>query len=510
MAIKLFGFTIGRDDSDKVLSSQTFTVPEPEEGIAPIASGAGAYGTFLDLEGTVKNEFDLIGRYRGMSLQPECETAIDDIINEVIVDTGRSDLITLNLANLSVGDKVKNQIRDEFKQVLRMMDFRNLGYDIFKRWYVDGRVYYHLVIDPDNPEKGITEMRLIDALKMKKVRETKIPSGEEQERMRKLDIVIPRTQDYFVYNPSGFFQNSGNSKQQTIRIAQDAVSYCTSGLMDGGRKMVIGYLHKAIKPLNNLRMIEDAQIIYRVSRAPERRIFYVDVGNLPKIKAEQYMRDIMNRYKNKLVYDASTGEMRDDRKFQSILEDFWLPRREGGRGTEITTLPGGENLAEIEDILFFQKKLYKALNVPLSRMAVEDSGQGFFGRASEITRDEIKFAKFLDRLRARFNNLFYDVLKKQCLLKGICNKQDWDKMRDGIMFEYETDSHFDELKNAELTEQRLNLAGQATDYKGTFLSIKEIRQKLLRQNEEDIVRIDAEIQAEKDAGLYDDDEDSGF
>ncbi len=279
--------------------------------------------------------------------------------------------------------------------------------------------------------------------------------------------------------------------------------------MDGGRRMVIGYLHKAIKPLNNLRMIEDAQIIYRVSRAPERRIFYVDVGNLPKIKAEQYMRDIMNRYKNKLVYDASTGEMRDDRKFQSILEDFWLPRREGGRGTEITTLPGGENLAEIEDILFFQKKLYKALNVPLSRMASEESGQGFFGRASEITRDEIKFAKFLDRLRARFNNLFYDVLKKQCLLKGIANKQDWDKMRDHIMFEYETDSHFDELKNAELTEQRLNLVGQAIDHKGTFMSIKEIRQKLLRQNEEDIARIDAEIQAEKEAGLYDQ-EDDGF
>ena len=510
MAIKLFGFTIGRDDSDKVLSSQTFTVPEPEEGIAPIASGAGAYGTFLDLEGTVKNEFDLIGRYRGMSLQPECETAIDDIINEVIVDTGRSDLITLNLSHLGVGDKVKNQIREEFKSVLRMMDFRNLGYDIFKRWYVDGRLYYHLIIDPEKPEKGITEMRLIDALKMKKVRETKIPSAEEQDKMRKLGIIVPRTQDYFVYNPSGFFQNSGSSKQQTIRIAQDAVSYCTSGLMDGGRRMVIGYLHKAIKPLNNLRMIEDAQIIYRVSRAPERRIFYVDVGNLPKIKAEQYMRDIMNRYKNKLVYDASTGEMRDDRKFQSILEDFWLPRREGGRGTEITTLPGGENLAEIEDILFFQKKLYKALNVPLSRMAVEDSGQGFFGRASEITRDEIKFAKFLDRLRSRFNNLFYDVLKKQCLLKGICNKQDWDKMRDGIMFEYETDSHFDELKNAELTEQRLNLVGQAIDHKGTFLSIKEIRQKLMRQTEEDMARIDAEIQAEKDAGLYDDDDDGGF
>ena len=509
MAIKLFGFTIGRDDSDKVLSSQTFTVPEPEEGIAPIASGAGAYGTFLDLEGTVKNEFDLIGRYRGMSLQPECETAIDDIINEVIVDTGRSDLITLNLSNLNVGDKTKNQIRDEFKHVLRMMDFRNLGYDIFKRWYVDGRLHYHLIIDPESPDKGITEMRLIDALKMKKVRETKIPTSDEQERMRSLDIVIPRTQDYFVYNPTGFFSGSAGN-QQTIRVAQDAVAYCTSGLMDGGRRMVIGYLHKAIKPLNNLRMIEDAQIIYRVSRAPERRIFYVDVGNLPKIKAEQYMRDIMNRYKNKLVYDASTGEMRDDRKFQSILEDFWLPRREGGRGTEITTLPGGENLAEIEDILFFQKKLYKALNVPLSRMATEDSGQGFFGRASEITRDEIKFAKFLDRLRARFNNLFYDVLKKQCLLKGICNKQDWDNIRDGILFNYETDSHFDELKNAELTEQRLNLVGQAIDHKGTFLSIKEIRQQMLRQTEEDIERIDGEIQAEKEAGLYDDSEDSGF
>ena len=509
MAIKLFGFTIGRDDSDKVLSSQTFTVPEPEEGIAPIASGAGAYGTFLDLEGTVKNEFDLIGRYRGMSLQPECETAIDDIINEVIVDTGRSDLITLNLSNLNVGDKTKNQIRDEFKHVLRMMDFRNLGYDIFKRWYVDGRLHYHLIIDPESPDKGITEMRLIDALKMKKVRETKIPTSDEQERMRKLDVVIPRTQDYFVYNPTGFF-SGGAGNQQTLRVASDAVAYCTSGLMDGGRRMVIGYLHKAIKPLNNLRMIEDAQIIYRVSRAPERRIFYVDVGNLPKIKAEQYMRDIMNRYKNKLVYDASTGEMRDDRKFQSILEDFWLPRREGGRGTEITTLPGGENLAEIDDILFFQKKLYKALNVPLSRMATEDSGQGFFGRASEITRDEIKFAKFLDRLRARFNNLFYDVLKKQCLLKGICNKQDWDNIRDGILFNYETDSHFDELKNAELTEQRLNLVGQAIDHKGTFLSIKEIRQQMLRQTEEDIERIDGEIQAEKEAGLYDDSEDSGF
>mgnify|MGYP001208881619 CR=1 FL=1 len=509
MALKLFGFTIGRDDSDKVLTSQSFTVPELEDGISPIASGAGAYGTFLDLEGTVKNEFDLVSRYRQMSLQPECETAIDDIINEIIVDTGKSDLISLNLESLNIGEKVKTQLRDEFRKILRLMDFRNQGYDIFKRWYVDGRIHYHLVIDPESPDKGITEMRLIDALKIKKVRETMVLTSQEQDKMRRMDIGVPKTQDYFMYNPQGFYQTGGASKNNTIRVAQDAIGYATSGLMDGSRKMVIGYLHKAIKPLNNLRMIEDAQIIYRVSRAPERRIFYVDVGNLPKIKAEQYMRDIMNRYKNKLVYDSSTGEVRDDRKFQSILEDFWLPRREGGRGTEISTLPGGENLAEIEDILFFQKKLYKALNVPLSRMNTEESGQAFFGRASEITRDELKFAKFLDRIRARFNNLFYDVLKKQCLLKGICNKDDWDKMRDYIYFNYETDSHFDELKYAELMEQRLNLVGQAIDHKGSLLSIAEIRKKMMRQTEDDIERIDNEIQAEKDAGMYDQ-EDDGF
>ena len=337
MAIKLFGFTIGRDDSDK-LTSQHFTIPEPEDGVASIASGAGAFGQFLDLEGTVKNEFDLIARYRGMALQPECETAIDDIINEIIVDTGKTDLVTLNLSNLNVGDKVKKELHREFKTILRLLDFRNLGYDVFKRWYIDGRVYYHCIIDPANPSEGLTELRIIDSLKLKKVREEKRPTPEEiQDAMVK--PIIPKFDEYYIYAPNGFFTKDSGSKSQ-IKISKDSIAYSGSGLMDAGRKMVLGYLHKAIKPLNNLRMVEDAQIIYRVSRAPERRIFYVDVGNLPKIKAEQYMRDIMQRYKNKIVYDANTGEVRDDRKFASILEDFWLPRREGGRGTEISTLPG--------------------------------------------------------------------------------------------------------------------------------------------------------------------------
>ena len=507
MAIKLFGFTIGRDDSDK-LTSQHFTIPEPEDGVASIASGAGAFGQFLDLEGTVKNEFDLIGRYRGMALQPECETAIDDIVNEIIVDTGKTDLVTLNLSNLNVGDKVKKELHREFKTILRLLDFRNLGYDIFKRWYIDGRVYYHCIIDPEKPDEGLSELRIIDGLKLKKVREEQQPSAEELQNSMNMPI-IPKFDEYYIYAPAGFFTKESGSKAQ-IKISKDSIAYSGSGLMDAGRKMVLGYLHKAIKPLNNLRMVEDAQIVYRVSRAPERRIFYVDVGNLPKIKAEQYMRDIMQRYKNKIVYDANTGEVKDDRKFQSILEDFWLPRREGGRGTEITTLPGGQNLADIEDILFFQKKLYKALNVPLSRMSDEQSS-GFFGRASEITRDEIKFGKFLDRLRSRFNNLFYDLLKKQCLLKGIANEEDWEQIRDDVLFVYETDTHFDELKNAELMEQRLNLVGQAIDHRGRYYSDQEIRHNILRQNETDIDRINSEIEAEKEAGLYDSgDDDGGF
>ena len=506
MAIKLFGFTIGRDDSDK-LTSQHFTIPEPEDGVASIASGAGAFGQFLDLEGTVKNEFDLIARYRGMALQPECETAIDDIINEIIVDTGKTDLVTLNLSNLNVGDKVKKELHREFKTILRLLDFRNLGYDVFKRWYIDGRVYYHCIIDPANPSEGLTELRIIDSLKLKKVREEKRPTPEEiQDAMVK--PIIPKFDEYYIYAPNGFFTKDSGSKSQ-IKISKDSIAYSGSGLMDAGRKMVLGYLHKAIKPLNNLRMVEDAQIIYRVSRAPERRIFYVDVGNLPKIKAEQYMRDIMQRYKNKIVYDANTGEVRDDRKFASILEDFWLPRREGGRGTEISTLPGGQNLADIEDILFFQKKLYKALNVPLSRMS-DEATSGFFGRASEITRDEIKFGKFLDRLRSRFNNLFYDLMKKQCLLKGIASAEDWDQIRDDILFVYETDTHFDELKIAELMEQRLNLVGQAIDHRGRYFSDQEIRHNILRQNDTDIDRINQEIEEEKEAGLYDDGDDGGF
>ena len=420
MAIELFGFTIGRAQKEKEQQEKvSFTLPQHDDGALDIAGTPGAaYATYLDMEGAAKNEMDLINRYRQMSLYPEAELAVDDIINEAIVADREEAPVSINLENINLSEDIKQKISENFHDIVKLLRFRDTGYDTFKKWYVDGRLYYHIIIDQENPKKGILELRPIDALKIKKVRQVLPPKDPSQPTM------MPRTEEYFAFNEGGM---DGLKGGEVVRIAPDSIAYCHSGLLSEDRKMVLSYLHKAIKPLNQLRMIEDAVVIYRISRAPERRIFYIDVGNLPKIKAEQYLKDVMNRYRNKLVYDANTGEIRDDRNHMSMLEDFWLPRREGGRGTEITTLPGGSNLGEIDDITYFQRKLYRSLNVPISRM--ESEGGFSLGRSTEITRDELKFTKFVQRIRKKFSPLFTDVLKTQLLLKGIVAPEDWPEIQ---------------------------------------------------------------------------------
>ena len=401
MAIELFGFTIGRTQKQKEQQEKvSFTLPQSDDGAIDVAGmPGGAYATYLDMEGATKNEADLISRYRQMSLYPECELAVDDIINEALVVDREESPVAINLENVNISPNIKEKIAVEFHEILNLLRFRDTGYDTFKKWYVDGRLYYHIIIDQNNPKKGILELRPIDSLKIKKIRQVQPPKDPTNL------TAIPIVDEYFAFNEEGM----ANQKiGQVVHISPDSIAYCHSGLLSEDRKLILSYLHKAIKPLNQLRMIEDAVVIYRISRAPERRIFYIDVGNLPKIKAEQYLKDIMTRYKNKMVYDASTGELRDDRKHMSMLEDYWLPRREGGRGTEISTLPGGENLGELEDVLYFQKKLYKSLNVPSSRL---DQESGFvLGRAQEISRDEVKFTRFIERLRNRFGHLFNTCL----------------------------------------------------------------------------------------------------
>ena len=492
--VQLLGFQITRQTDDKekpAEAKQAFTVPSPDDGTTTISAG-GYFGQYLDMEVTAKNDVDLIKRYREVAQHPECDMAIEDIINEVIVSDDRDQSVTISLDKLAVSESIKGKIRNEFDEVMSLLNFDEKGHDIFKRFYVDGRIYFHKVIDPNSPRKGLTELRYIDPRKIKKVREV----TKKRDSKGKGVEIIEKTAEWFVYNEKGISSANSNAG---VKISADSISYITSGVIDQTKNMVMGHLHKAIKPVNQLRMIEDAVVIYRIVRAPERRIFYVDVGNLPKVKAESYLRDVMARYRNKLVYDAATGEIRDDRKHMSMLEDFWLPRREGAKGTEVSTLAGGQNLGEISDVQYFQKKLYKSLNVPISRM---ESENGFnLGRAAEITRDELKFTKFVQRLRKRFTQLFHDILKTQLVLKGIITIEDWSNLKEHIQYDYLKDGYFSELKTAEILRERLNLANEVSPYIGKYFSVEYIRKNVLRQSDEDIIEIDSQIRNEIKQGI---------
>ena len=486
---ELFGFKIERSSKDSG-GGTTFSTPTPDDGTIDVAGG-GFFGQILDTDGRERTDLDLIRRYRDIAQQAECDTAIEDIINEGIVANENDQAVEITLDRLPYPEKIKRKIRAEFHEVLRLLSFEQKGHDIFRRWYVDGRVFYHKIIDSKNPRKGITELRYIDPTKIKKVREVK-KSVDKKTSIQ----MTEKIEEYYIYNEKGLGSAGTAGTNQGLKIAMDSISYCPSGLIDGNSGRVLSHLHKAIKPVNQLRMIEDALVIYRISRAPERRIFYIDVGNLPKIKAEQYLKDVMNRYRNKLVYDASTGEIRDDRNHMSMLEDFWLPRREGGRGTEISTLPGGSNLGEIDDIQYFQKKLYKSLNVPISRM---DSEAGFsLGRASEITRDELKFTKFVQRIRKKFVPLFTDILRTQLLLKGVIAPEDWPSLQEHIQYDFLQDGHFAELKDAELLNDRIQALDGIQSYIGTFFSKEYVLKKVLRMNDAEISDMNDQIRKERD------------
>jgi len=480
----LFGFSITRKKREQD-PKQSFSIPAADDGATTVSAVGGAFGQFLDLEGTSKNEADLVRRYREISLHPECDTAIDDIVNEAIVVNENKDAVEVNLKTIPFGTEVRRKIEDEFKNVLLLLDFNTKGHDIFRRWYVDGRMYYQKIIDRENPRNGIVELKYIDPRKIKKVREVK-----KSRQSNSLDF-LTEFEEYFLFNEKGV---SGATSGSGVRIAPDAIAYSNSGLVDQNRNQILSYLHKAIKSVNQLRMIEDAMVIYRIARAPERRIFYIDVGNLPKIKAEQYLRDVMARYRNKLVYDANTGEIRDDRNYMNMLEDYWLPRREGGRGTEITTLPGGQNLGEIADIEYFQKKLYRSLNVPISRL---ETSSGFnLGRAAEISRDELKFTKFVGRLRKKFTELFSDILRTQLVLKGIIADEDWSTIQSNLTYDFTSDGHFAELKESEMLKDRIALADSMANYIGKYFSHKYIRKNILKQSDRDMEEIDKQIKKE--------------
>jgi hypothetical protein len=507
---KLFGFSI--EDTEPLSPTAVSPVPPNNEDGVDHYMSSGFFGSYVDIEGVYRTEFDLIKRYREMALHPEADSAIEDIVNEAIVSDSNDSPVEIELSNLNASDGIKNKIRKEFKYILDLLDFDKKAHEIYRNWYIDGRIYYHKIIDLKNPQEGIQELRYIDAMKMRYVRQQKKKPGDKGASAvyklksdNPMDYDFPEIEEYFIYNPKSVYP-TGNPMQtgasQGIKIARDAITYCTSGLVDRNKGSTLSYLHKAIKSLNQLRMIEDSLVIYRLSRAPERRIFYIDVGNLPKVKAEQYLRDVMMRYRNKLVYDANTGEIRDDKKYMAMLEDFWLPRREGGRGTEITTLPGGQNLGEITDIEYFKKKLYRSLNVPPSRM----DGEGGFnlGRSSEILRDELKFTKFVGRLRKRFSNMFNDMLKTQLILKNIITPEDWEVMSEHIQYDFLYDNHFSELKEAELLNERLTLAQTAEPYIGKYYSQDYVRRKILRQTDIEILEQDALIKKEIKDGIIPD------
>ena len=494
MAFSLFGFQISRQQEDEEKSAeQSFAPPTNDDGALTITSAA-YYGTYVDMDGTAKNEVELIGRYREMAMQPEIESAIDDICNEAIVQNDDGENIKLVTDKLEVSPKIKKAIETEFITLQRLLNYNNMAPDIFRRFYVDGRLFYHVIIDKENPTQGIKELRYIDPRKIRKVREVK-KNKDPRTGVEMVTVV----NEYYIYNDKSINGSQSNYGPVGVRIAKDSIINVNSGLMDSRRASVLSYLHKAIKPLNQLRMIEDAVVIYRISRAPERRIFYIDVGNLPKMKAEQYLRDIMVKYKNKVVYDAATGEVKDDRKFLSMMEDFWLPRREGGKGTEITTLPGGQNLGELEDIKYFEKKLYKCLNVPISRL--ESATSFTIGRATEISRDEVKFSKFVNKLRNRFTELFDEALRIQCILKGICTSDEWSLFKESIYYDFIRDNNFAELKDAEILRERLSLLSQIDMYTGRYYSMDWIRRNVLRFSDVEIKEIDKEIDKEREAGI---------
>ena len=495
---ELFGFRITRAKQD--LGKDSITTPSPDDGSYDI-SGGGFYSSILDIAGRDRSDLDLINRYRSIAQQPECDSAIEDIVNESIVSDEKGQSVSLSLDRLNLSQTIKSKIREEFDEILRLLDFNEKGHDIFRRWYIDGRIYYHKIIDSKNTKKGIQEVRYIDPRKIKKVRDKKV----EKDQRTGLDV-IRQIEDFYLYNDKGLDQATGTASG--IKLTADSISYCPSGLIDMTRGNVLSHLNKAIKPVNQLRMIEDALVIYRISRAPERRIFYIDVGNLPKVKAEAYLKDVMNRYRNKLVYDAKTGEIRDDRNHMSMLEDFWLPRREGGRGTEITTLPGGSNLGEIDDIQYFQKKLYRSLNVPVSRLAEETGFQ--IGRSDNITRDELKFTKFVQRLRKKFSNLFSDMLKTQLVLKGVIAVEEWPAIKELLQFDYLQDGHFTELKNAELMQNRLDMLGTIESYVGTYFSKEYVRKHILRMSDDEIQEIEDQIKDEEGGENGDPDTDGMF
>ena len=500
---KLFGFAI--EDNDQLPKSAISPIPENNEDGVDYYLTSGFYGQYVDIEGVYRNEYDLIKKYREMALHPEADSAIENVVNEAIVSDLNDSPVEIELSNLNASDGLKKIIREEFKHVKSLLDFDKKSHEIFKNWYIDGRILYHKVIDQNKPEEGIKDLRFMDALKTKFIRrEKKQPNaygGVLNGRKDSSEFIEPEIEEYFMYYPQGGIQKTAGP-QKGVSIAKDSVTFVTSGLVDRNRQLTLSYLHKAIKALNQLRMIEDALVIYRLSRAPERRIFYIDVGNLPKVKAEQYLRDVMNRYRNKMVYDANTGEMKDDKKFMSMMEDFWLPRREGGRGTEISTLPGGQNLGELTDVQYFQKKLFRALNVPESRTA---SDGGFnLGRSSEILRDELMFGKFVGRLRKRFSNIFHDILKTQLILKNIVTPEDWDRMSDHIQYDYLYDGHFSELKETELMNERLNLMVAVEPYIGKYYSEDYVRRKILRQTDQEIYDEDKLIEKEIKDGKYTD------
>jgi hypothetical protein len=490
---ELFGFNITRV-KPKTDPKQQFSMPQAEDGTQVVAAG-GFFGSYLDMEGTAKTEQDLIRRYREISLHPECDMAIEDIVNEAITSNENKQSVKVITDQLTYSSEIKRKIEEEFKEVLRLMQFNTRGHDLFRRWYVDGRIFFQKVIDAENTKNGITELKYLDPRKIKKIREVRKRRPEGLSSPTNINIA-DETVEYFVYNERGI---QGSAAIQGIKIAPDTIAYCPSGVIDQNKNIVLSYLHKAIKPVNQLRMIEDSAVIYRIARAPERRIFKIDVGNLPKVKAEQYLRDVMARYRNKLVYDAATGEVRDDRNYMSMLEDFWLPSREGGRGTDITTLPGGANLGEISDIEYFRAKLYRSLNVPVSRL---EASQGFnLGRSSEISRDELKFTKFVGRLRKKFTELFNDLLRTQLVIKGVIAETEWPAIRDAIFYDFLQDGHFAELKNSEMMRERLNLAREVRDYIGKYYSVNYVRKHILKQTETEIKQMDAEIKKEIDDGI---------
>lgn len=476
--MQLFGFEIRRKELEKEVGS--VVSPSSDDGSTVVNSAAAYYGMVMDVEGIVKNENDLIRRYREIAQYADTDAAIEDIVNEAIIS--EDDSIKLDLDKVKVSDAIKKKMQDEFVNVLRLLKFSERGHDIFRSWYIDGRLYYHILLDENNPKLGIQELRYVDPRKIRRIKnieKTKTDKGVD---------ITKVVDEYYLYNDKGITEQT----TQGVKLTLDSVIFAPSGLLDANTGMMLSHLHKAIKPVNQLKMIEDAVVIYRISRAPERRVFYVDVGNLPKLKAEQYVNDIMNKFRNKVVYDATTGEVRDDRKHLSMMEDFWMPRREGGKGTEITTLPGGQNLGDIQDIQYFQQKLYQALNVPLSRLQQQ---QGFsLGRTTEITRDEIKFSKFIARLRKRFNALFFEALRVQLIAKGIIRADEWNTLRQDMSFIYDLDNHFTELKNNEILLQRIQMLQQMDPYIGKYYSSKWVKKNVLHLTDDEVKEMNAEIE----------------